>query len=138
MRCESARLRLSSVPDADFFGQPRFCSRCGQPVIVEGASFCKECGNALEAAGAKRNFNPRPLIAFVLSIVPGLGHIYQGHIGRGIAWFFGVAIAHGMGPIGYVLHLICAFNAASYGSNRGDEWFRRRHRRRTDRLSAHL
>ena len=28
-QCGSATLRLPSVPDADFFDRPRFCSRCG-------------------------------------------------------------------------------------------------------------
>ena len=32
---------------------------------------------------------------------------------RGVMWFFGVAIAYGAGPIGYLLHLICAASAAS-------------------------
>jgi len=80
----------------------------------------------------------RPLIAFGLSIIPGLGHLYQGQLLRGVMWFFGVAIAYGAGPIGYLLHLICAVSAASYGSNRRDERRRRRHGRRIDRVSAQL
>ena len=79
----------------------------------------------------------RPLFAFLLSIIPGLGHIYQGHVVRGIVWFFAVAIAHSAGPIGYLLHLICAVSAASYGSPRYDER-RRRRRRRIDRVSANF
>jgi hypothetical protein len=136
-RCESETLRLPSVPEAGY-ERPRFCSRCGLPITVAGASFCKECGAALGASqGFNRENTMRPLVAFLLSIVPGLGHIYQGHVTRGIMWFFGVAIAYGAGPIGYLLHLICAVSAASYGSNRYDER-RRRRRRRMDRLSAQL
>ena len=45
---------------------------------------------------------------------------------RGVMWFFGVAIAYGAGPIGYLLHLICAVSAASYGTIRYDERRRRR------------
>jgi hypothetical protein len=127
------------VPDADFFDRPRFCSRCGQPVIVEGASFCKGCGAALDAtARMRREIGMRPLIAFGLSIIPGLGHVYQGRPARGVMWFFGVIIAYGAGPIGYLLHLICAASAASYGSTRGEERRRRRRGRRIDRVSAHL
>lgn len=127
------------MPDADFFDRPRFCSRCGLPVIVEGASFCKDCGAALDGSGTiRREIGMRPLIAFLLSVIPGLGHIYQGQAMRGVMWFFGVAIAYGAGPIGYLLHLICAVSAASYGSNRYDERRRGRRSRRIDRVSAHF
>jgi hypothetical protein len=127
------------VPDADFFDRPRFCSRCGLPVIVEGASFCKSCGAALDGRAPTRSeIGVRPLIAFGLSIIPGLGHLYQGQAMRGVIWFFGVAFAYGAGPIGYLLHLICAMNAASLGSHRREERRRRRRSRRIDRVSAHL
>jgi hypothetical protein len=125
------------VPDAEFFDKPRFCSRCGLPIVVEGAGFCKDCGALLNASGAvAREGAMRPVIAFLLSIIPGLGHLYQGRARRGIAWFVGVAIAYNAGPIGFLLHLICAISAASYGSNRYDERQRRRHRRRIDRAPA--
>lgn len=59
----------------------------------------------------------RPVIAFVLSVVPGLGHVYQRHPWRGIGWFFGVMIAYGASPpLGFLLHLICAANAAVYAT----------------------
>jgi hypothetical protein len=128
------------VPDADFDATPRFCSRCGLPIVVEGASFCKECGAALRASDmVRRQPGMRPAIAFLLSIIPGLGHIYQGHPSRGVMWFFGVVVAYGAGPIGYLLHLICAVNAASYGTDRyAERRRRRRDRRRSDRVSAHF
>jgi TM2 domain-containing membrane protein YozV len=131
------------VPDADFFTRPRFCSHCGGTVVVEGASFCKDCGASLEAAAImlRRPISSQRVIAFLLSIIPGLGHIYQGHVVRGIVWFFGVGAAYGAGPIGYLLHFICAISAASYGSDRNrddDRWPPRRLRRRANRLSASL
>jgi hypothetical protein len=109
------------------------------PVVVEAASFCKDCGAALDGSGPmRRELGMRPLIAFVLSAIPGLGHLYQGHPMRAVGWFFGVVFAYGAGPIGYLLHLICALSAASYGSNRYDERRLRRRHRRSDRLSAHF
>jgi hypothetical protein len=124
------------VPDAGS-DRPRFCSRCGLPVIVEAASFCKECGAPLNGSGfIRREIGMRPLIAFALSVIPGLGHLYQGRVLRGVMWFFGVAFAYGAGPIGYLIHLICAVSAASYGSNRNDDRRHRRHNRRIDRVSA--
>lgn len=122
------------MPDADFFDTPRFCSRCGQQLTVDGASFCKSCGAALDRGTAlRREIGIRPLIAFFLSVIPGLGHIYQGHAMRGVIWFFGVAIAYGAGPIGYLLHLICAVSAASYGTTRYEE-----RRRRRDRIARRM
>jgi len=122
------------VPDAEFFDKPRFCSRCGLPIVVEGAGFCKDCGAPLSASGAvARAGSMRPVIAFLLSIIPGLGHIYQGRLSRGIGWFVGVAVAYSAGPIGFLLHLVCAVSAASYDSNRYHERRRRRSDRKRDR-----
>ncbi len=86
--------------------------------MVEGATFCKDCGAPLEATGPiARDLGMRPVIAFVLSVVPGLGHVYQRHPWRGIGWFFGVMIAYGASPpLGFLLHLICAANAAVYAT----------------------
>lgn len=80
----------------------------------------------------------RPLIAFCLSIIPGLGHVYQGQPMRGVMWFFGVIVAYGTGPIGYLLHLICAASAASYGAHSRERRRRGRRGRRIDRASAHF
>jgi hypothetical protein len=101
--------------------------------VVEGASFCKHCGAPLEATGSiARDLGMRPVIAFVLSIVPGLGHVYQRHPWRGIGWFFGVMIGYGVGyPLGFLLHLICAANAAVYATMRGGD-ARPKPARRTD------
>jgi TM2 domain-containing membrane protein YozV len=53
------------------------------------------------------------MLALVLSIVPGVGQIYRGKPLRGILWFFGVSLAYGAGPpLGILIHLICAANAA--------------------------
>lgn len=69
------------------------------------------------------------MIAFFLSIIPGLGHLYQGHAMRGVIWFFAVVVAYGAGPIGYLLHLICAASAASYGTTHYENRRRRRRAR---------
>jgi TM2 domain-containing membrane protein YozV len=109
------------VADADF-EKPRFCSRCGQPIVVAEASFCKSCGAPVTRFPLMRRdpgFNP--ILALVLSIVPGVGHIYRGKPFRGILWFFGVSIAYTMGPpLGILIHLVCAANAAFSGALRED------------------
>jgi hypothetical protein len=112
---------LFSVADADF-ENPRFCARCGQAIVVPQASFCKSCGapvTRFSLLPRGRGFNP--LLALLLSIVPGVGHIYRGKPFRGIMWFFGVSMAYAMGPpFGILIHIICAGNAAFSGALRED------------------
>jgi TM2 domain-containing membrane protein YozV len=102
--------------------RPRFCSQCGQPVVVAGANFCKECGAPLAATvWLSRDLKWRPLTAFVLSIIPGLGQWYKGQPIRGLIWFLVVGLFYGgASPFAPILHLICAANAAFAGAIRED------------------
>jgi TM2 domain-containing membrane protein YozV len=96
--------------------RPRFCSQCGQPVVVAGAVFCKECGARLNASGVLGELkgNTTAAVAFVLSVVPGLGHFYAGRTGRAIMWFMAVlAIAYPISwSLGLLMHLVCGVSAA--------------------------
>ncbi|MGH7863469.1 MAG: DUF6677 family protein [Candidatus Binataceae bacterium] len=85
--------------------------------MVVDANYCKECGAALTLPLAARGEPIHvALVAFALSVVPGLGHLYRGRLGRAILWFFGVAIAYTIGyPLGVMVHFICALNAALRG-----------------------
>ena len=109
------------MPEAEF-ETPRFCARCGQPIVVANASFCKSCGAPLTRFPLLRRdpgFNP--ILALVLSIIPGVGHIYRGKLFKGVMWFFGVSLAWSMGPaMGILIHLVCAANAAFSGVIRED------------------
>src|SRR5271156_2677049 len=120
-RYASATRSLPSVAEADY-EKPRFCSRCGQPIVVAEGSFCKSCGapvTIFPLLRPGRGFNP--VLALVLSIVPGVGHIYRGKPFKGIMWFFFVSIAYGMGPtLGILIHIICAANAAFSDTVRED------------------
>ena len=104
------------------FEAPRFCARCGQPIVVADATFCKSCGAPLTRFPLlRRNHGFNPLIALVLSIVPGVGHIYRGMPFKGIMWFFGVGFAWLIAPpLATLLHIICAANAAFSGLVRED------------------
>ncbi|MGH7913876.1 MAG: hypothetical protein ACREPW_04405 [Candidatus Binataceae bacterium] len=91
----------------------RFCSQCGQPVTVAEAVFCKQCGARLGAAGWLGDISSPALIAFVLSVVPGLGHFYAGRTGRAIGWLFGTVWAYKISlSLGVLIHLVCAVSAA--------------------------
>lgn len=122
--------------------KPRFCSQCGQPVVVADAMFCKECGAPLASqAWIRRDITWRPTVAAALSLVPGLGHLYRGHPWKAIAWFLGVAMAYPLAyPLGFVLHLVCAGNAALSGAIQENAVIRgpRGHGTRAGRLSASI
>ena len=109
------------MPEAEF-ETPRFCARCGQPIVVADASFCKSCGAPLTRFPLlRRDPGFSPILALVLSIIPGVGHIYRGKPFRGVMWFFGVSLAWSMGPVmGILIHLVCAANAAFSGVIRED------------------
>ena len=63
-----------------------------------------------QIAGGKRW---SPLIATCLSIIPGLGQLYKGQLFRGLIWFVAVLAGYALIVPGLVLHLCCAFNAAT-------------------------
>jgi len=103
--------------------RPRFCSQCGNPVVVADASFCKTCGAPLPATvWFKRDLSRRPLKAVVLSVIPGLAHWYKGELARAIVWFASVVLllVYSAWPVGMLLWLICAANAGLSGTFRED------------------
>jgi hypothetical protein len=109
------------VAETDF-EKPSFCSRCGAPIVVADASFCKSCGAPISRFPLlRREHGFSPVLALVLSIVPGVGHIYRGKPFKGILWFFGVSFAYTVNPpLGVVIHMICAANAAFSDTLRED------------------
>jgi hypothetical protein len=117
---------LSSVADAGF-EKPRFCSRCGAPIVVAEASFCKSCGAPVTRFPLlSRNSGFNPVLALILSIVPGVGHIYRGRPFKGVMWFFFVWFTYNVvPPLGILIWIICAANAAFSGTMREDILARR-------------
>src|SRR5437879_336908 len=95
----------------------RFCASCGRQVVVARARFCKECGAPLGLRLKLRvNLEFVPWIALALSILPGLGHLYRGQPWRAAGWLVLVALGYMAQPFGFVLHAICAANAALGGA----------------------
>jgi len=76
-----------------------YCSKCGN-MAKEGAQFCDRCGAPLGGGYQQPYGQPaypgyapyrpqkEPLIAVILSILlPGIGQVYAGRVGRGILIF---------------------------------------------------
>ena len=119
--------------------RPPFCAQCGSPVVVADAEFCKNCGAPL--SWFSRDISWRPLIALILSVVPGLGQLYKGQPGRGLMWFIFVLVFLAYAtPIGMLLWLVCAGNAALAGAVReeaiANSARRRTHPRRSTRQTV--
>ncbi|HVD01561.1 MAG TPA: hypothetical protein VNG93_10520 [Candidatus Dormibacteraeota bacterium] len=62
------------------------CGRCGSPLPSPNAA-CPRCGAApSQGYGRRRAAHPRksPMVATLLAIVPGMGHVYLGHNLKGL------------------------------------------------------
>jgi hypothetical protein len=130
-----AMRRLRSMPE-EAIAPARFCSHCGRPVVVAKARFCKECGAPLAGSPILiRDLSWQPLVAAGLSLLPGLGHLYRHRPFAAVAWFSGVMLAYSIAqPFGFILHLVCAGNAALAGAFSEDAIIARlRHRRASSR-----
>jgi len=102
------------VPDEE----PQYCARCGEPLVVPDAAYCKACGAAVTSLhGRPAGFDRGAAIAAGLSIVPGLGHLHRGRPFAAGAWFLGVLFFYHLGPVGFLVHLACAANAALGGAS---------------------
>ena len=64
----------------------------------------------------RRDINWNPWIAIALSVIPGLGQIYKGHLLQGLGWLTIVAVGYTAQPLGMMLHILCAANAALAGA----------------------
>jgi hypothetical protein len=82
------------------------CPYCGH-LLPKDAERCDRCDwkrGAAETAEGKAS----DAVAVILSIIPGLGHIYKGHKFVGFLWMFGAI------PVGLFV-LLAAFASAGWG-----------------------
>src|SRR6266705_1152669 len=82
------------------------CPYCGH-LLPKDAQSCDRCDwkrGATEIAEGKAS----DAVAVILSIIPGLGHIYKGHKLVGFFWMFGAI------PVG-IFVLLAAFASAGWG-----------------------
>lgn len=91
------------------------CISCHTPVCAEcrnhikGKNYCEKCVDKLFGSeiGKPKVSEKNPVLAAVLSIIPGLGQIYLGEVVRGII-FLVVALILAFSRIGYVIVMIIA------------------------------
>lgn len=71
------------TPDATVSPITQTCPLCGAPQKnADECTLCDWVRQPEEPAAAERN--PRDIIAVLLSVIPGAGHIYKGHMIPGI------------------------------------------------------
>lgn len=82
------------------------CPRCGA-TLSKGDTSCDQCHwTRPPAEGAEGKASD--VIALLLSVIPGLGHIYKGHKLAGFFWMAGAV------PVG-ILVLLAAVASAGFG-----------------------
>ncbi len=115
IRFGSAMPNLYSARDPRATGG--FCPSCGNPLTVSGAAYCRNCGAPVTPViWFKTNLEWNPWLALFVSILPGAGQVYKGYLFQGLAWLVLVAVSYTAQPLGVILHLLCAANAALSGA----------------------
>jgi TM2 domain-containing membrane protein YozV len=76
----------------------KFCPNCGKELQYENAEICPNCGVRIkeppkEQSKEQSEIKSSGIAAIASFIVPGLGQIYCGKIGRGIMILIGFIIA---------------------------------------------
>ncbi len=86
------------MPTIDTDSRPtdvRTCPLCDTPLDPEHPNQCPKCDWVLgyRRERARPVGTRRDALAILLSVVPGLGHLYKGHMSQGIFLMFGGAFA---------------------------------------------
>ena len=106
-----------------------FCEQCGAQ-NEDSARFCEKCGEAIRPPAAKVPVKPelvgvrvadkkyaegkQPMLAVVLSLLPGLGQLYNGDVKKGIVIIVGVVVIGWTGA--YILFLAGAAGPTAFCS----------------------
>ena len=68
------------------------CPHCGH-ALAEGATHCDDCGWVHPSANDSAEGKASDLVAVLLSVVPGLGHVYKGYPILGLVFVVGAFVA---------------------------------------------
>ena len=83
------------------------CPYCGH-LLPKDAQSCDRCDWTRATAAQTAEGKASDAMAVLFSIIPGLGHIYKGHILAGFLWMAGAV------PVG-IFVLLAAFASAGWG-----------------------
>ncbi|HEX4707075.1 MAG TPA: hypothetical protein VH229_05030 [Candidatus Udaeobacter sp.] len=83
------------------------CPHCGH-LLPKDAQHCDQCDWTRRQAKEPAEATASDAVAVILSIIPGLGHIYKGHKLVGLLWMLGAI------PVG-IFVLLAAFASAGWG-----------------------
>jgi hypothetical protein len=83
------------------------CPYCGH-LLPKDAQACDRCDWTRATTTETAEGKASDAVAVILSIIPGLGHIYKGHKLAGFLWMFGAI------PVG-IFVLLAAFASAGWG-----------------------
>ena len=87
-------------------GDKLSCPYCGHP-LPKDAERCDHCDWERSATQMEEG-KASDMVAVLFSVIPGLGHIYKGHMLAGILWMLGAI------PVGIFVFL-AAFASAGWG-----------------------
>jgi hypothetical protein len=83
------------TPSTTAVAEHRECPLCDSPLDAARPDECPRCD--WTSGYRRRKSTPiggsRDIAAILLSVIPGLGHIYKGHIGKGVLLMAGGALA---------------------------------------------
>ena len=88
-------------------GDKMACPFCGH-LLPKDAERCDRCDWTRTAKTETAEGKASDAVAVLFSIIPGLGHIYKGHIMAGFLWMLGAI------PVG-IFVLLAAFASAGWG-----------------------
>jgi TM2 domain-containing membrane protein YozV len=110
------------------------CPYCAEE-IQDAAVVCKHCGRDLKTGASGRTPTWNPGVAMLLSVVPGLGHLYKGQLGQGVLFFLGALVGYSLFIVpGLFVHLF-AFATAYTSPSAADREAARRAKRQAAKAS---
>jgi len=85
---------MPTIESTSSVSSTRACPLCNAALDESNPTECPKCDWHVGYQESPDNFgNPRDVAAVVMSVVPGLGHIYKGHVLTGVLYMLGAAFA---------------------------------------------
>ena len=117
------RVEIFKIKGGDYMGEEegtKYCSNCGE-VIDAKAEICPKCGVRVEAATTYVEKKSTGIAAVLSFVLPGIGQIYNGQIGKGILFVIitfilvlstVVLVGFILGPLFWIYNIYDAYSTA--------------------------